>query len=81
MGKVCCFGPQWGEIRGNGFALFSDSILDTALQIAEALSLSDDCAGQLAQDERLFGLACQVVRLSANEEVRRTSIKSVVHFP
>lgn len=45
-------------------------VLDTVLQIAESLSLADDVAGQLADNTRLFDLACHVIRLSAKDEVR-----------
>ena len=42
------------------------------LQIAEALSLPDEFATQLASNQKLFSLACQVIRLSHKDEVRRS---------
>ncbi|KAI5056379.1 hypothetical protein GOP47_0028197 [Adiantum capillus-veneris] len=53
-------------------------VLDTILQIAEALSLVDDAAGQLAENEKLFTLACQVIQLSEKEEVGPAAITATV---
>lgn len=50
-----------------------DAVLDIVLQIAEALSLSDEFATRLASNQKLFSLACQVLRLSHKDEVRRSS--------
>jgi len=47
-----------------------DAVLDIVLQIAEALSLSDEFASQLASNQKLFSLACQVIHLSHKDEVR-----------
>lgn len=48
-----------------------DAVLDIVLQIAEALSLPDEFATQLASNQKLFSLACQVIRLSHKDEVRQ----------
>lgn len=53
-------------------------VLDTILQIAEALSLADDAAGQLAENSKLFTLACQVIQLSGKEEVGPAAITAAV---
>eukprot|EP00250_Pteridium_aquilinum_P007964 c17561_g1_i1 orf=219-1892(+) len=53
-------------------------VLDTVLQIAEALSLSDDVAGQLADNLKLYTLACQVIQLSGKEEVGPAGITATV---
>lgn len=50
--------------------LCRDAVLDIVLQIAEALSLADEFATQLASNQKLFSLACQVIRLSHKDEVR-----------
>lgn len=61
-----------------GTSSHGDLVLDIVLQITEALSLSDDCAEQLAADRKLFSLACQVVRLSEREEIGPSAISATV---
>lgn len=53
-------------------------VLDTLLQIAEALSLADDYATQLAANHKLFSLACQVIRMSGKDEVGSAGISATV---
>lgn len=55
-----------------------DAVLDIVLQIAEALSLSDEFATRLASNKKLFSLACQVIRLSHKDEV--TGYSSLLCF-
>lgn len=47
-----------------------DAVLDIVLQVAEALSISDDHATQLAANPKFLSLACQVIRLSSRDEVQ-----------
>jgi hypothetical protein len=47
--------------------------LDIVLQIAEVLSLLDDVALQLGANQKLFSLACQVVRISSKDEVNNSN--------
>ncbi|MCO5586000.1 hypothetical protein L7F22_039937 [Adiantum nelumboides] len=61
-----------------GTCLHGNVVLDTILQIAEALSLADDAAGQLAENSKLFTLACQVIQLSEKEEVGPAAITATV---
>lgn len=53
-------------------------VLDTLLQIGEALSLTDKYSAQLASNKELFGLAGKVIRLSGKDEVGPPGITAVV---
>ena len=46
-----------------GTSAQGDAVLDTVLQITEALSLSEECGATLAGNKSLFLLACHVLRL------------------
>lgn len=61
-----------------GTSAHGDVVLDIILQIAEALSLLDDSAEQLAANRKLFSLACHVVRLSDKDEVGPSAITATV---
>eukprot|EP00897_Mesotaenium_endlicherianum_P008704 jgi/Mesen1/7862/ME000042S07314 len=62
----------------SGSAEQGDLVLDLILQITEALSLSDECAEQLAANHKLFSLACQVVRMSDRDEIGPSAITAIV---
>ncbi|KAG0579041.1 hypothetical protein KC19_4G067800 [Ceratodon purpureus] len=69
-----------GEVTAitEGTSTCGDAVLDIVLQIAEALSLPDEFATQLASNQKLFSLACQVIRLSQKEEIGPSGITGTV---
>ncbi|XP_024374434.1 uncharacterized protein [Physcomitrium patens] len=69
-----------GEVTAitEGTSTCGDAVLDIVLQIAEALSLADEFATQLASNQKLFSLACQVIRLSHKDEVGPSGITGTV---
>lgn len=56
-------------------------MLDTVLQIAEALSLFDECAAQLASNQKLVSVTCEVICLSFKDEVRTLNCCNFLLFP
>lgn len=69
-----------GEVTGiiEGTSTCGDAVLDIVLQIAEALSLSDEFAARLASSQKLFSLACEVIRLSHKDEIGPSGITGTV---
>lgn len=61
-----------------GTPAHGEVVLDTLLQIGEALSLTDKYSAQLASNKELFGLAGKVIRLSGKDEVGPPGITAVV---
>eukprot|EP01018_Ginkgo_biloba_P039483 Gb_26867 [translate_table: standard] len=61
-----------------GTPAHGDAVLDTILQIGEALSLADEYSAELASNKKLFGLACKVIRLSGKDEVGPPGITAAV---
>ncbi|GBG65954.1 hypothetical protein CBR_g54933 [Chara braunii] len=62
----------------DGCDVHGDTVLDTLLQVAEVLSLHDDCAAQLAANQKVFSLATQVLQLPGREEPGPSAITAVV---
>ncbi|KAH7287466.1 hypothetical protein KP509_32G057200 [Ceratopteris richardii] len=62
----------------DGICSHGNVVLDTLLQIAEALSLCDEAAGKLAENSKLFALACEVIKVSGKEEVGPAGITATV---
>jgi hypothetical protein len=63
MHRHCAF-VFWLESDMLWFPICREVVLDTLLQIGEALSLTDKYSAQLASNKELFGLAGKVIRLS-----------------
>ncbi|CAM6126736.1 unnamed protein product [Calypogeia fissa] len=61
-----------------GTSTRGDVVLDIVLQIAEAVSIQDECAPQLAASDDLFALSCQVICLSAKDEIGPSGITATV---
>ncbi|KAH9298380.1 hypothetical protein KI387_030062, partial [Taxus chinensis] len=61
-----------------GIPAHGDVVLDTILQIGEALSLADKHSQELASDKKLFGLACKVIKISGKDEVGPPGITAAV---
>lgn len=55
-----------------------DGVLDTVLQIGEALSLTDEYSAQLASNKELFGLVCKVISHFGKDEVGPPCITAAV---
>ncbi|GLJ12011.1 hypothetical protein SUGI_0181970 [Cryptomeria japonica] len=53
-------------------------VLDTILQIGEALSLADGHSAELASNKKLFDIACKVIKLSGKDEVGPPGITAAV---
>ncbi|KAJ7567884.1 hypothetical protein O6H91_01G011100 [Diphasiastrum complanatum] len=51
-----------------GTSTRGDVVLDIVLRIGEAVSLSDEYASELARNQKLFALACQVIQSSERDE-------------
>ncbi|BFI30856.1 hypothetical protein MPTK2_3g16150 [Marchantia polymorpha subsp. ruderalis] len=62
----------------DGISTRGDVVLDIVLQIAEALSISDEFASKLAASNKLFCLSCQIILLSARDEIGPSGITATV---
>ncbi|KAL2634919.1 hypothetical protein R1flu_006398 [Riccia fluitans] len=68
------------ELRAisEGVSTRGDLVLDIVLQIAEALSISDEFASQLTASSKLFCLSCQIILLSGRDEIGPSGITATV---
>ncbi|KAJ7567885.1 hypothetical protein O6H91_01G011100 [Diphasiastrum complanatum] len=61
-----------------GTSTRGDVVLDIVLRIGEAVSLSDEYASELARNQKLFALACQVIQSSERDEIGPSAITAMV---
>eukprot|EP00252_Welwitschia_mirabilis_P000693 TRINITY_DN10664_c0_g1_i1.p1 TRINITY_DN10664_c0_g1~~TRINITY_DN10664_c0_g1_i1.p1 ORF type:complete len:561 (-),score=118.79 TRINITY_DN10664_c0_g1_i1:63-1745(-) len=63
---------------GEGTSSHGDKIIDTILQIGEAISLAEGYSSKLASNEKLFELVCCVIKFSRKDEVCSARITATV---